>query len=136
MEASAIKENDIEALLESLGKLLKKRLKTDGIQMRKREKEMVACLGLNSPIEIQCLVLVLKGSYRLNAFAGNDSSDNRHQAKTTLILGKNLDRALPSVRLLGLAQVLRKRFFLNASSCSGSFLTLLFLGTLGLAFNL
>jgi len=92
MEASAIKQNDIEALLESFGKLLKKHLKTDGVQMRKREKEMVPCLRFNSPIEIQGLVLVLKGSDGFNPLAGNNSSDNRHKAKTALILSEHFDR--------------------------------------------
>jgi ubiquinone biosynthesis protein COQ9 len=92
METSSIKKKDIEALLESLGKLVKKRLKTDGIQMREREKEVVPCLRFNRPIEIQCLVLVLKGSDGLHSFAGNDSSDNRHQAKTALILSEHFDR--------------------------------------------
>ena len=44
------KKNDIETLAESFGKLVKKYLKTDGIQMRKREKELVACLRFHSSI--------------------------------------------------------------------------------------
>lgn len=92
MEAPSIKKNDIEALAELFGKQVKKHLKADGIQRRKREKEMVACLRFHRPIEIQRLVLVLKGRERLCALAGNDSSDNGHQAEPALILGEHFDR--------------------------------------------
>lgn len=91
MEGASIKQKDIKGVVEACGNLVEKDLKTRGIQMREGEKEMVTCLRFDDPIEIQRQVLLLKWGDGLDAFSGNNSSDDGHKTKTALILGEDLD---------------------------------------------
>jgi hypothetical protein len=60
MEGAAIKQNDLKGACEAFGNLVEKDLKTCGIQMREGEKEMVACLRVDDPIEIKRHGLLVK----------------------------------------------------------------------------
>lgn len=92
MKGSSIKQKYIEGVGKRLGDLVDEGLETESIQMREREKEVLARQRLNDTIQIKRLVYVLKGSDGLDPFYGDNSSHDGHQAKPALILGKHLYR--------------------------------------------
>jgi hypothetical protein len=136
MERAAIQEQDIEGRRKRGGYLLQKGLKTPGVHMREGKKEMVPGQRFNPPIEIQGLILLLKGGNGFDAFAGNQATENRHEAKPAFILGKDFDGELTGVGLLSRRQLDRKVVFLNVVTAAASCLQLLLRGTFGAAWSL